>query len=278
MPQRTAANATRKRRTLGKQDDKTGERGDRNFIVFVRVWKRADRSFKLFSRESSYVWLKNFVSSQIFKTPVLGTEFSPVNAPERTAAQPDPCRVSLGTADASSLGELLQDLLPANTPAQTINAALPAVYDELRTLATSYLRRERPNHTLQPTALVHESYLRLVNQRTVDWGNRLQFLSIAARIMRRILSDHAQARAADKRGGGAPKLQLDAALEFCDQRAISIAAVDQALRDLETMDARQAQVVRETGMEHSAALAPARDRRGVLILLLVILILILIHS
>ncbi len=61
--------------------------------------------------------------------------------------------------------------------------------------------------------------------------------------MRRILSDHAQARAADKRGGGAPKLQLDAALEFCDQRAISIAAVDQALRDLETMDARQAQVV-----------------------------------
>ncbi len=97
-------------------------------------------------------------------------------------------------------------------------------------------------------------------------------------LMRRILSDHAQARAADKRGGGAPKLQLDAALEFCDQRAISIAAVDQALRDLETMDARQAQVVRETGMEHSAALAPARDRRGVLILLLVILILILIHS
>lgn len=166
-----------------------------------------------------------------------------MNAPERTAAQPDPCQVSLGTADASSLSELLQDILPANTPAQAMNAALPAVYDELRTLATSYLRRERPNHTLQPTALVHESYLRLVNQRTVDWGNRLQFLSIAARMMRRILSDHAQARATEKRGGGAPKLELDAALEFYDHRAISIAAIDEALRALEILDKRQAQVV-----------------------------------
>lgn len=122
-------------------------------------------------------------------------------------------------------------------------AALPKLYDELRALAAGYLRRERSDHTLQPTALVHESYLRLLNQRTVDWGDRLQFLSIAARMMRRILSDHAIARRADKRGGGAAKVELDAALEFCDARAINIADIDDALRGLEALDPRQAQVV-----------------------------------
>jgi RNA polymerase sigma factor (TIGR02999 family) len=124
-----------------------------------------------------------------------------------------------------------------------MDAALPAVYEELRELAANYLRRERSDHTLQPTALVHESYLRLLNQRKVDWSNRLQFLSIAARMMRRILSDHATARHADKRGGGAPKLQLDEALEFCEKRAVDVSAVDDALRGLEALDTRQAQVV-----------------------------------
>lgn len=141
-----------------------------------------------------------------------------------------------------SLSAFVDDLLPpGKDPA--LDAALPAVYDELRELAANYLRRERSDHTLQPTALVHESYLRLLNQRTVDWSNRLEFLSIAARMMRRILADHAISRGAEKRGGGAPKVQLDAALEFCDNRAISVAAVDEALRDLEAMDPRQAQVV-----------------------------------
>ena len=124
-----------------------------------------------------------------------------------------------------------------------MDAALPAIYDELRKLAAGYLRRERSDHTLQPTALVHESYLRLLNQRSVDWSNRLEFLSIAARMMRRILADHATARKAEKRGGGAPKVQLDAALDFCNDRAIDVAAVDEALRDLEAMDPRQAQLV-----------------------------------
>ncbi len=110
-------------------------------------------------------------------------------------------------------------------------------------MAAGYLRRERSDHTLQATALVHESYLRLRNQQTVDWGNRLQFLSIAARMMRRILADHADAKKAQKRGGDAVTLQLDAALDFCDQRAISIAAVDEALRDLEALDPRQARIV-----------------------------------
>lgn len=138
----------------------------------------------------------------------------------------------------------LTDLLPPGVDPAQMNAALPALYDELRELAAGYLRRERPDHTLQPTALVHESYLRLVKQHSVDWGNRLQFLSIAARMMRRILSDHATARTAAKRGGNdTTKLQLDSALEFCDEREISIAAVDQALKELEALDPRQAQVV-----------------------------------
>jgi RNA polymerase sigma factor (TIGR02999 family) len=139
--------------------------------------------------------------------------------------------------------ETLEGFLASGSKNSAINSALPAVYDELRTLAANYLRRERSDHTLQPTALVHESYLRLVNQKTVDWSNRLEFLSIAARMMRRILSDHAVARKAQKRGGGAPKVQLDDALDFCDDRAIDIAAVDHALQGLEAMDARQAHLV-----------------------------------
>lgn len=145
-------------------------------------------------------------------------------------------------APAVSLSELVEDLLPAGSTI-AMNEALPAVYDELRAMAANYLRRERPDHTLQPTALVHESYLRLVDQRTVDWGDRLQFLSIAARMMRRILSDYADARGAEKRGGGAPKVELDAALAFCDERAIDVGALDDALSALEAMDARQARVV-----------------------------------
>jgi RNA polymerase sigma factor (TIGR02999 family) len=142
-----------------------------------------------------------------------------------------------------SLSELVADLLPQGDGDTTMAAMLPAVYEELRHLAAGYLRRERSDHTLQPTALVHESYLRLLSQRTVDWTDRLQFLSIAARMMRRILSDHATAHRAEKRGGGAQKLQLDAALEFCDERGINLADVDDALRGLEALDARQAQVV-----------------------------------
>ncbi|MEY2512177.1 MAG: hypothetical protein QOE26_2940 [Verrucomicrobiota bacterium] len=144
---------------------------------------------------------------------------------------------------ANSALAALDGFLVGGSKNPTVNAALPAVYDELRQLAANYLRRERTDHTLQPTALVHESYLRLLNQKTVDWSNRLEFLSIAARMMRRILSDYAIARKAEKRGGGAPKLQLDAALEFCNDRAINLAAVDEALRDLEAMDSRQAQLV-----------------------------------
>ena len=155
---------------------------------------------------------------------------TPTNAPQLTPEE-------------RSASEIVAQLLPANGTVPAMAAALPAVYDELRQLAARYLRHERADHTLQPTALVHESYLRLLNQRTVDWSNRLEFLSIAARMMRRILSDHATARRANKRGGGAAKVELDAALEFCDNRGIDIRDVDDALRGLEALDARQARVV-----------------------------------
>lgn len=156
---------------------------------------------------------------------------------------PQPSNAQSLTEGSSLLPDFLATLIPSSSGVGEMNAALPALYDELREMAAGYLRRERSDHTLQPTALVHESYLRLLNQRTVDWNNRLQFLSIAARMMRRILSDHATARRADKRGGGEAKLQLDDALEFCERRAVDVTAVDDALRGLEALDARQAQVV-----------------------------------
>lgn len=142
-----------------------------------------------------------------------------------------------------NVGRLVEELLAGSAATHGMNRALPALYAELRDLAVGYLRHERPNHTLQPTALVHESYLRLVNQRTVDWSDRLQFLSIAARMMRRILANHAAAHRAEKRGSGEPKLELDAALELYDKQALGIAAVDEALRNLEKLDPRQAQIV-----------------------------------
>lgn len=125
----------------------------------------------------------------------------------------------------------------------TLADALPRVYDELRELAGSYLRRERSDHTLQPTALVHEAYLRLREQRNVDWGNRAQFLGIAARMMRRILVDHATARRTAKRGGENTRVSLDEALQIFDQQEVSTLALHNALQDLEALDPRQAQVV-----------------------------------
>lgn len=121
--------------------------------------------------------------------------------------------------------------------------ALPRVYNELREVAGIYLRRERSNHTLQPTALVHEAYLRLRDQRNVDWNNRAQFLGVAARMMRRILVDHATARRAAKRGSDPERVSLDAALEIFQEQDLSTLAVHKALQELEALDPRQAQVV-----------------------------------
>lgn len=125
----------------------------------------------------------------------------------------------------------------------SLTEALPQLYDELREMAGGYLRQERSGHTLQPTALVHEAYLRLREQRNVDWGNRSQFLAIAARMMRRILVDHAVARRTAKRGGGSMKVSLDDALQIFEEQEVSTLALHDALQDLEVLDSRQAQVV-----------------------------------
>jgi len=139
------------------------------------------------------------------------------------------------------------------------------VYDELRRLAQRHLRRERSDHTIQRTALVHEAFVRLINQQSVDWRNRSHFFALASRLMRRILVDHARARTASKRGGGAAVLSLDelaASGEADEPHALidgespapqagiledetrdDIAAIDEALTRLEALDKRQAQIV-----------------------------------
>jgi RNA polymerase sigma factor (TIGR02999 family) len=118
---------------------------------------------------------------------------------------------------------------------------MPAVYEELRRLAAAHLRSERPDHTLQPTALVHEAYLRLADQRSVEWANRAHFFSIAARIMRRILVDHARRRRALKRDGAALRLTLAEAPS--EDRGPELLALDSALTSLESLDPRQAKIV-----------------------------------
>ncbi len=148
-----------------------------------------------------------------------------------------------------SLADLVRDLLPVTQAAGgagspcSLETMLPQVYDELRTLAAGYLRRERPDHTLQPTALVHEVYLRLAGDKPVDWQDRAHFLGIAARVMRRVLIDSAKSRSRDKRGGGASRLTLDVALELFDDCTVSVDGVDEALRALEEIDPRQGKIV-----------------------------------
>lgn len=124
-----------------------------------------------------------------------------------------------------------------------LDALLPLVYDELRRLARAYLRRERPGHTLQTTALVHEAYLRLLGQREVSWTTRGQLLGLAAQMMRRILVNHARDKKAGKRGGGAPVVSLTAGMEPPQEAGVDVAALDEALSALETIDPRQARVV-----------------------------------
>ena len=120
---------------------------------------------------------------------------------------------------------------------------MPVVYDELRRLAQHYLSRERAGHTLQTTALVHEAYLRLVDQKAVDWQNRAQFFGIAAQMMRRILINHARERNAQKRQGYATKVSLDEAVSLFESREVDLVALDEALDKLAALDAQQAQIV-----------------------------------
>lgn len=125
-----------------------------------------------------------------------------------------------------------------------LDALLPLVYTELHRQASRYLRRERPDHTLQTTALIHEAYMKLVDQREVNWQNRTHFFGIAAQMMRRILVDYARQRHRAKRGGIAEDLPLEkAALVVSDERSIDLVALDEALTRLAEFDERQARIV-----------------------------------
>jgi RNA polymerase sigma factor (TIGR02999 family) len=120
---------------------------------------------------------------------------------------------------------------------------MPLVYNELHSLAGSYLRNERPGHTLQCTALVHETYIRLVNMDGVRWQNRAQFFCISAQVVRHILVDHARRRAASKRGGDATVVPLDDALTIPARQDLDVEALDQSLDKLASIDERKAQIV-----------------------------------
>ncbi len=124
-----------------------------------------------------------------------------------------------------------------------LDQLLPLVYSDLKRLAGSYLRRERTGHTLQSTALVHEAFLRLVDQRDANWQNRLQFFAIAAQVIRRILVDHARQHNAKKRGGEAMRVTIDESIADPGGADLDLLALDDALQRLAVMDERQSRIV-----------------------------------
>jgi RNA polymerase sigma-70 factor, ECF subfamily len=126
---------------------------------------------------------------------------------------------------------------------EALDRLMPLVYDELRRLASRKLRRERPDHTFQTTALVHEAYLKLIDQQQANWQNRAQFFAIAAQLMRRILVDYARERQAAKRGGDYIKLSLDEAVALSEEKNTDLLALDEALDRLAQLDPQQSRVV-----------------------------------
>ncbi|MGH9841284.1 MAG: sigma-70 family RNA polymerase sigma factor [Blastocatellia bacterium] len=126
---------------------------------------------------------------------------------------------------------------------EALEELTPLVYEELKKIAEGYLRRERADHTLQPTALAHEAYIKLIDQQHVRWQNRAHFYGIAAQAMRRILVDHARARLAGKRGSGGAVVSLDEAVDISDERASQLLALDEALKTLAELDPQNSRVV-----------------------------------
>ena len=138
--------------------------------------------------------------------------------------------------------ELLVDW--SNGDQKALDKLMPLVYRELRRLASNYLRRERPGHTLQPTALVNEAYLKLIDQKNARWQNRAQFFGVAAQLMRRIMVDHARAHQADKRGGSdQQRLSITSAERLVQQPEVDLLALHEALEELATLDPQQERIV-----------------------------------
>ena len=145
------------------------------------------------------------------------------------------------TPSPSNVTEMLHDWSDGDREA--LDKLVPIVYEELRRQAARYLRRERPGHTLQTTALIHEAYIRLIDQKNVRWQNRAHFYAIAAQLMRRILVDHARSRQAAKRGGSDIKLPLEEAMIASKGREVDLVALDEALERLAAIDPQQCRVV-----------------------------------
>lgn len=145
------------------------------------------------------------------------------------------------TSSKTTVGQLVESARRGDE--QALSALMPLVYEELRRLAASYMRRERPGQTLQATALVHDAYIRLMQDSKLSWQNRSHFFGIAARSMRQILVERARARRAAKRGGSRIRVTLDAGLLATEAPAIDLEALDEALTRLEALDAELAQVV-----------------------------------
>jgi len=131
----------------------------------------------------------------------------------------------------------------SNGDAGALDQLTPVIYDDLRRLARSLLSQERPDHTLSATALVHEAYLKLIDQRRVQWHNRAHFFGAAAHVMRRVLVDHARARASSKRGGSAVKIAMDDSLAIVDALSEDLLDLDAAIDALAAVDGRKARVV-----------------------------------
>jgi RNA polymerase sigma-70 factor, ECF subfamily len=158
--------------------------------------------------------------------------------------QPTRLRVPVSDDPAAPSGAITQWLLDrGRNDKRGLDQMLPVVYDELHRLASRYLRREASGHTLQPTALVHEAYLRLIDQRRVDWRNRAQFLGVAASMMRRILVNHARDRAALKRGGNAERVSLSLVESPSGRPEVELIALEEALERLAALDERKSRVV-----------------------------------
>lgn len=143
--------------------------------------------------------------------------------------------------EGQNITQLLQDAQAGDKTA--LDVLLPLVYDELKRVASRQLANERPNHTLQATALVHEAYLRLIEQHSVDWRNRAHFFSIAAEMMRRILVNYAINRQAKKRGEGETLLSIDEVLSFPNKQNLDLVLLDESLNKLSELDELQARIV-----------------------------------
>ena len=126
---------------------------------------------------------------------------------------------------------------------EALSELTPLVYDEIRKLARGHLNHERENHTLQPTVLAHEAYLRLVNRQTGNWNSRAQFYAVASQVIRRVLVDHARTRLREKRGGGQSVISLDPSMDFPLERNLQLAALDDALTELAKLDELESRIV-----------------------------------